>query len=72
MTSSLKKLLVLGAVMWVAPLGAEPRESIDQSSSHDESDCPYERAEAARLAQAAGKTDAPLFARHAQSAALLP
>ena len=72
MTSPLKKLLVLGALLWVAPLGAEPRDSTDRSWSHDESGCPEERAEAARTAPATGKTDAPLFARHARASALLP
>ena len=70
MTSPLKKLLVLGALMWVAPLGAEPRETIAPGDA--DGGCPYERAAAARAAEAAGKTDAPLFGGHAQSAALLP
>jgi hypothetical protein len=34
MTSPLKKLLVLGALVGVAPLGAEPRENTDPPSSH--------------------------------------
>ena len=73
MTSPLTKLLTLGALLWVAPLGAEPRESsINQSWGSDESGCPYERAEAARLEQLAGKSDAPLLGGHGPSAALLP
>ena len=72
MTSPLKKLLVVGALMWVAPLGAEPRDTADQTRSAEKSDCPYEHAQPARAEPTAVKADAPLLGRHGPSAALLP
>ena len=70
MTSPLRKLLLLGALLWVAPVGAEPSESASWDAA--DSACPYERAERARLERIAEKSDAPLLGRQAQSAALLP
>ena len=73
MTSPLRKLLVFGALCWVAPLSAEQRVSADQSwSNAADLGCPYERAEAARLERVAGKSDAPLLGQGGRSAALLP
>lgn len=63
------KLLAL-TTLTLAPLSAAQAPAMAESLQ--DSECPRERAEAARAAQAGGKADAPLFSRQAQSAALLP
>ncbi|HEX6742350.1 MAG TPA: hypothetical protein VF079_11225 [Sphingomicrobium sp.] len=74
MLRRLRTLLVVGAMCWVAPLGAEP--SADSSWSDESSGCPYARA--AAEAEAAGtqpiiiEADAPLLDHRGPAAALLP
>ncbi|MFL6730644.1 MAG: hypothetical protein ACJ8E3_01090 [Sphingomicrobium sp.] len=72
MTSTLKKLLVIGAMCWVAPLGAEPKTDAELGWSDAGSDCPYARAEAARIDQLMVKAEAPLLDHRGPAAALLP
>ena len=72
MTSTLKKLLVIGAMCWVAPLGAEPKPDAQASWSDADSGCPYARAEAARMEQLSGKSGSPLLGQRGPNAALLP
>jgi hypothetical protein len=50
-----RTLLVLGALCWVAPLGAEQREAAGTGWSDADSSCPYARA-AAAAAQASQTT----------------
>ena len=48
MPMHLRKLLVLAAVCWVAPLSAQQRPAA--AFAHDASECPYARAEAREAA----------------------
>ena len=73
MTMPVRKLLVLGMLCWVAPLGAEQRSSTDVAPSDDSSGCPYARAEAEHAEQVVViKADSPLLDPHAPASALLP
>jgi hypothetical protein len=84
MTSTLRKLLVVTALCWVAPLGAEQRATSDQASdqasdpawSEGASGCPYARAEAeAKAAQSdpiVVKADLPLLEHRGPASAFLP
>ena len=70
MTSPLRKLLVVGALCWVAPLGAEQRQDAGQAAIAAESECPNARA--ARLEAEKGRAHAPLLGQRGPSAVLLP
>jgi len=72
MTSTLKKLLVIGAACWVAPLGAEPKTDAELTWTAEDSGCPYARAEAAQLRLLTVKADAPLLDHRGPAVNLLP
>lgn len=81
MLRQLRTLLVLGAMCWVAPLGAEPSTDSTTTWSDHDSGCPYARAraEAAAEVEAAQarpavvvKAEAPLLDHRGPAAALLP
>ena len=71
MTSPVQKLLVVGALCWVAPLSAEPRSS-DVDAWSDEPSCPEEIARAAEAQQSIAKSEPILLQHRRQSAAMLP
>ncbi len=72
MTSPLSKLLIVGALCWVAPLSAEPSNSEDQAWSGDEPSCPEEIAKRAQIQEIVVTSDAASLQHHGPSAAMLP
>ena len=71
MTSPLGKLLTVGALCWVAPLGAEPRSS-DVETWIDEPSCPEEIAKRAEAQQSIVRSDSALLQHSRQAATMLP
>jgi hypothetical protein len=72
MTSPLSKLLVVGALCWVAPVSAEPSDGSDQAWTGETPTCPEEIAKRAQAQQSVIRTDAPLFQHRGQAAEMLP
>ncbi|HYU95345.1 MAG TPA: hypothetical protein VE989_04190 [Sphingomicrobium sp.] len=74
MMRQLRTLLVLGAMCWVAPLGAEP--SADAARSDEPSGCPYARAAAEAEAAQSGpiviEADVPVYEHRGPASVFLP
>ena len=74
MLRRVRLLLVLGAMCWVAPLGAEA--STDSTWSDEASDCPYARAAAEAEAAQSGpiviEADVPVFEHRGPASVFLP
>jgi hypothetical protein len=74
MLRRVRLLLVLGAMCWVAPLGAEP--SADTAWSDEASGCPYARAAAeAKAAQSRPiviEADVPVYEHRGPASVFLP
>jgi hypothetical protein len=74
MMRQLRTLLVLGAMCWVAPLGAEP--AADSVWSDEASGCPYARAaaeaEAARSDPIVIQADVPVLEHRGPASVFLP
>jgi hypothetical protein len=78
MLRRVRLLLVLGAMCWVAPLGAEPsaEASTDSTWSDEASGCPYARAAAEAQAAQSGpiviEADVPVFEHRGPASVFLP